>query len=101
MSTNVNITQTPIAPYLELLKGMSRNEKIAVALYLVSSIPGIEVVETTEMPDMSSEDETFLAQKLKEMTFSPRIEKLFEKRKETAQMIDLNDERTRHILGLQ
>ncbi|MBQ8065082.1 MAG: hypothetical protein IJ200_05445 [Prevotella sp.] len=101
MSTNVNIAQTPIAPYLDLLRDMNRNEKIAVALYLVDSLPGIEIVDTTEAQTMSPEDEDFLAKKLEEMTFSPRIEQLFEKRKEAAKNIDLNDERTRHILGLR
>ena len=101
MSTNVNISETPIAPYLNLLKNMERNEKIAVAMYLVESLPGIEIVETDKEKEMSSDDETFLAQKLEGMTFSPRIEQLFEKRKEAAKMIDLGDERTRYILGLQ
>jgi len=47
---------------------------------------------------MAQEDEEFLAEKLAGMTFSPRIEQLFEKRKEIAQTIDLDDERTRRIL---
>ena len=97
----MNIAQTPMAPYLGLLSGMSRNEKIAVALYLVDSLPGVEIVETASEQKMSPEDEAFLASKLKDMTFSPRIEKLFEKRKEAASMVDMEDDRTRHILGLR
>ena len=100
LRTNVNIAQTPMAPYLGLLSSMNRNEKIAVALYLVESLQGVEIVETTDEQKMSQEDEAFLASKLESMTFSPRIEQLFEKRKEAANMVDLNDERTRHILGL-
>jgi hypothetical protein len=100
MSSNVNIAKTPIAPYIGLLDSMSRNEKIAVAMFLVDSLPGVKLVETTENEKMSSEDEAFLAQKLESMSFSPRVERLFEKRKEAAQMVDLDDERTRHILGL-
>jgi len=80
---------------------MNRNEKIAVALYLVDSLPGIEIIDTSETQTMSPEDEEFLAKKLEKMTFSPRIEQLFERRKEAAKSIDLNDERTRHILGLR
>lgn len=95
----VNISKTPIAPYLKLLEGMGRDEKIAVVMYLIDSIPGIKIVES-ETESMSSDDEAFLAKKLEEMTFSPRIEELFEKRKEIAKTVDLNDERTRHILGL-
>ena len=49
---------------------------------------------------MAQEDEEFLAEKLAGMTFSPRIEQFFEKRKEITQTIDLDDERTRHILGV-
>ena len=61
MSTNINISQTPLAPYLSLLSGMNRNEKIAVVLYLIDSLPGVEIVETTNEETMSPEDEAFLA----------------------------------------
>ena len=55
----------------------------------------------TENDELYGADlDEFLAEKLSGMTFSPRIEKLFEKRREVARMVDLNDERTRHILGL-
>ena len=100
MSTTVNITNTPIAPYLGLLNDMGREEKIALVLYLVDSLPGVEVVETEGNEDTMQDEDTFLVEKLKGMTFSPRIEQLFEKRRKAAQMVDLNDERTRHILGL-
>ncbi len=100
MSTSVNIANTPIAPYIDLLNNMGREEKIALVLFLVDSLPGIDVVETAEKEDESQKDDAFLAEKLSHMTFSPRIERLFEKRKEAARMVDLNDERTRHILGL-
>lgn len=100
MSTSLNIANTPIAPYIGLLNNMGREEKIALVLFLVDSLPGIDVVETAEKEDELQKDDAFLAEKLSRMTFSPRIERLFEKRKEAARMIDLNDERTRHILGL-
>jgi hypothetical protein len=73
MTTAVNISKTPMAPYMGILNSMDNNEK---------------------------EDEDFLAEKLAGMTFSHRIERLFEKRKEIAKNIDLSDERTRHILGI-
>ena len=60
MKTNLNITQTPIAPYINLLNGMSRNEKIAVVSYLVESIPNIEIVENESKQSVSPEDEVFL-----------------------------------------
>ena len=100
MGTDVNVSNTPIAPYLGVLNGMNRKEKIAVALYLVDSIPGIELVESSN-ENISPADEEFLADKLKEMTYSPRIERLFDVRREAADKIDLNDERTSHILGLR
>ena len=96
----MNIADTPVAPYLNLLNGMNRNEKIALASFLLDSLSGVKIVETID-DDISAEDEEFLAQKIGEMSFSPRIERLFAKRKEAAKMVDLEDERTRHILGLQ
>lgn len=100
MRTNVNIANTPIAPYLNLLDGMNRNEKIAVASFLLDSLPGVRLVETTDDEAISEEDELFLARKLESMSFSPRIEQLFRKREKAARIVDLDDERTRHILGL-
>ena len=96
MSTTVNLANTPIAPYIGLLNKMDREEKIALVLFLVDSLPGVDVVET----EVRDKDDTFLAEKLGSMTFSPRIEQLFKKRREAARMVDMNDERTRHILGL-
>ena len=100
MSTNVNLANTVAAPYLNILNSMEREEKIALVLYLVDSLPGVDVVDTEKEQKTSKDDDVFLAQKLKGMTFSPRIERLFKKRKEAAKMVDVNDERTRHILGL-
>ena len=94
------LANTPIAPYIGLLNNMGREEKIALVLFLVDSLPGVDVVETGKKDDTSKKDDAFLAEKLRGMTFSPRIERLFEKRREAARMVDLNDERTRHILGL-
>ena len=101
MSTTVNIANTPMAPYIDLLNNMGREEKIALVLFLVDSLPGVHVVETEVKEDASQEkDDAFLAEKLNGMTFSPRIERLFERRREAARTVDLNDERTRYILGL-
>lgn len=96
----MNISKTPMAPYMGILNSMDNDEKMAVALFLVSSLPNVEIVQSKKEPTMSKEDEDFLAEKLEGMSFSPRIERLFKKRKEIAQTIDLNDERTRHILGV-
>lgn len=98
--TNTNKENMLVAPYRGWLDKMNRNEKIAVALFLVDSLPDVEIVEKDKKQEMNAEDEAFLAKKLKDLTFSPRIERLFEKRKEVAQEIDLDDSRTRHILGL-
>lgn len=61
----------------------------------------INIANTPENDDTMQDEDAFLAEKLKGMTFSPRIEQLFEKRRKAASMVDLNDERTRHILGLR
>ena len=42
--TNVNIADTPVAPYLNLLNGMNRNEKIALASFLLDSLSGVKIV---------------------------------------------------------
>lgn len=95
----MNIAQTPAVPYAHILEDMSRKEKIAVVTFLVDSLPGIEIVEKGD-DAMSSDDEAFLARQLEKMNFSPRIERLFDKRREAAQAVDMKDERTRHLLGL-
>ena len=89
-----------MAPYIGVLNSMNDKEKIAVALFLVNSIPNVEIVRSKQKHPVSQEDEDFLAEKLAGMNFSPRIERLFQKRKEIASTIDTKDERTRHILGL-
>ena len=86
-----------MAPYLGILNSMDNNDKMTVALFLVNSIPNVKIVRTNTS---QVEDDAFLAEKLSSMTFSPRIERLFKKRMEIADMIDTDDERTRHILGL-
>jgi len=100
MKDDFNISKTPMAPYLGILNSMDNNEKMAVALFLVSSIPNVKIVQEKAEQPISQEDEEFLAEKLSAMSFSPRIERLFQKRMEIAKTIDTNDERTRHILGL-
>ena len=101
MSTHINLATTPIAPYLGVVDNMKRSEKMALALYLVESLPGIEIVDKDEEDRFSPEEEAFLAKKLSEMKFSPRVERLFEERQKVAETIDLSDERTRHILGIR
>ena len=88
-----------MAPYMGILNSMDNDEKMAVALFGVSSIPDVKIIQAKQESSMTQEDDDFLAEKLAGMTFSPRIERLFKKRKEIARTIDLNDERTRHILG--
>lgn len=100
MTPELNISKTPMAPYVGILNSMDNREKMAVALFLVSSIPNVKIVQAKKQPTMTQEDEDFLAEKLAGMSFSPRIERLFQKRKEIASSVELDDERTRHILGL-
>ena len=46
MTTAVNISKTPMAPYMGILNSMDNNEKMAVALFLVSSLPNVEIVQS-------------------------------------------------------
>ena len=57
MSSTVNLANTPIAPYIGLLNGMRREEKMALMLFLIDSLPGVEVVESA-----SQDEDAFLKQ---------------------------------------
>lgn len=48
----------------------------------------INLANTPENEDTMQDEDAFLAEKLKGMTFSPRIEQLFEKRRKAASMVD-------------
>ena len=89
-----------MAPYVGLMDGMKRDEKLAVATYLVSSMDDVRIVALSGLMGQAEADDAYLKSKIKDMEFSPRIEELFEKRRQAAGAVDLDDERTRHMLGI-
>lgn len=75
---------------------MSNQDKIAVATFLVATIPHVKVVE--EHSEKTNAE--MIREKYKNLKRSPRVEKLMQLREEAAKYVDLTDERTKHILGL-
>lgn len=90
------IQSTPMAPYVGLMEKMSNQDKVAVATFLLARVPNVKVVE--EQPVMTNSE--IIREKYKNLKRSPRVEKLMHLREEAAKYVDLNDERTKHILGL-
>ncbi len=96
MTSLQRIESTPMAPYVGLMEKMSNQDKIAVATYLVATVPNVKVVE--EIPEKSNSE--VIHEKYKNLRRSPRVERLMQLREEASRYIDLTDERTKHILGL-
>ena len=85
------IQSSPLAPYMDLMRSVDISVKHALVEYMNESI------REAEEDKRKAEDE-FLAKKIAEMKISPRISKLID---ETRLMPEeAQDERTRHILGL-
>ena len=85
-----------MAPYVGLMEKMSNQDKVAVATFLVAMVPNVNVVE--EKPDKANA--VLIREKYKNLKRSPRVERLMQLREEAAKHVDLSDERTKHILGL-
>ena len=96
MTSLQRIQSTPMAPYVGLMEQMSDQDKVAVASFLVAKVPYAKVVE--EKPDKTNAE--LIREKYKTLRLSPRVERLMKLREEAAENIDLSDERTKHILGL-
>ena len=92
MTSLQRIQSTPMAPYIGLMEKMSNQGKVAVATFLVAMVPHVKVVEKTNAE--------LIREKYKNLKRSPRVERLMQLREEAAKCIDLTDERTKHILGL-
>ena len=90
------IQSTPMAPSVGLMEKMSNQDKVAVATFLLARVPNVKVVE--EQPVMTNSE--IVREKYKNLKRSPRVERLMQLREEAAKYVDLNDERTKHILGL-
>jgi len=97
MDTSLQAIQsTPMAPYIGLMEKMSDQEKVAVATFLVATVPHVKVVEEQS----AANNAEIIRQKYRNLKRSPRVEKLMQLREDASKHIDLNDDRTRHILGM-
>lgn len=86
-----------MAPYIGLMENMSNQDKVAVAAYLLAMVPNVKLVE--EPPTKTNAE--LIREKYKNLKHSPRVEKLMQMRADAAQFVDLEDERTKHILGIE
>ena len=83
------ISETPMAPYAALLRGMTREQKRIVVTYLTESMeePAVEAKSNAEI----------IREKFKGLKISPELKKLRGCIKLTEE--DLKDERTQYILN--
>lgn len=86
-----------MAPYAMLMQKMSDQDKVAVATFLVATVPHVKIVEEQQPAKTNAE---IIREKYKGLKRSERVERLMQLRDEAAKYIDLTDERTKHILGL-
>ncbi len=84
------ISETPMAPYLGLLDGMTREQKQIVVTYITESM------EEPAVEENSNAD--IVREKLKRLKISPEIARLRGCMKLTES--EKEDERTQYILGL-
>ncbi|MBO7628553.1 MAG: hypothetical protein J6S87_01215 [Bacteroidales bacterium] len=85
------VSETPMAPYLGIMRGMNINDINAVIEFLK------ETVREAEESRRKADDE-FLAKKMAEIEISPEVIELFDALRLTPE--EAADERTRWILGL-
>ena len=84
------ISETPMAPYLGLLDGMTREQKQIVVTYITESM------EESAVEENSNAD--IVREKLKRLKISPEMARLRGCMKLTES--EKEDERTQYILGL-
>lgn len=96
-AASMRIQSTPMAPYMDLMEKMSNQDKMAVVSYLVAMMPNVKVVEEQSTQKSNAE---IIREKYKNLKRSSRVEKLMRMREDAAKYVDLTDERTRHILGI-
>lgn len=85
------VSETPMAPYMGIMRGMNINDINAVIEFLK------ETVREAEESKRKADDE-FLAKKMAEIEISPEVNELFDALRLTPE--EAADERTRWILGL-
>ena len=90
-ATARRLQSTPMAPYMDVMRSLDVNDMHLVVEFMH------ETIREAEEAKRRADDE-FLAKKMAEIEISPRIAKLIEDTRLTAE--EANDERTRYILGL-
>lgn len=85
------ILETPLAPYMGLLDGMTREQKMIVVTYITESLE--EPAKETE----AKSNAEIIREKFKDMKVSPELKKLRGCIKLTED--ELKDERTQYILN--
>lgn len=85
------VSETPMAPYMGIMRGMNINDINVVIEFLK------ETVREAEESKRKADDE-FLAKKMAEIEISPEVNELFDALRLTPE--EAADERTRWILGL-
>ena len=90
-ATARRLQSTPMAPYMDVMRSLDVNDMHLVVEFMN------ETIREAEEAKRRADDE-FLAKKMAEIEISPRIAKLIEDTRLTAE--EAKDERTRYILGL-
>jgi hypothetical protein len=85
------VSETPMAPYMGIMRGMNINDINVVIEFLK------ETVREAEESKRKADDE-FLAKRMAEIEISPEVNELFDALRLTPE--EAADERTRWILGL-
>ena len=90
-ATARRLQSTPMAPFMDIMRSLDVNDMHLVVEFMK------ETIHEAEKAKRRADDE-FLAKKMAEIEISPRIAKLIEDTRLTAE--EAKDERTRYILGL-
>ena len=91
--TAQRIKETPMAPYIGLMRGMSRRDIQIVVTFLNEVMEEAEESETVPMTNAE-----IIREKYKNLRISPRAKALVEGLSLSEE--EVNDERTKYILGL-
>lgn len=92
----LRVKSTPMAPYIGVMQKMNRSD-IRIVMSFLS-----EIMQDSEEDTGASaaEDDEYLAMKMSQYTVSPETEELFGQLTEASRHINLDDERTKYMLGL-
>ena len=108
----LKIKDTPMAPYIGLMQGMSHMQKRVVIAFLVDSMQKADAVKENprqmlkpnpfkhfrHAKDFSDAERTHIMEKMNKMSISSDTNRLIDGLSLSAE--EMQDERTRYILGL-